>query len=719
LPSSLATATVKTALTGGASPQVAALTEGVVQSMVTTKLKAISALLVVIGILAAGAGVLAQRGPARSTEAAFQAGGGPPPAARPKDKPPARPTADGKHTVVSGRVVDAAGKAVAGARVALVARRKTPTRGGDLSRDERRPTLAQGRADGAGNFRFTVPRTSTATYHEIHLLAGAPGHGLTWHDINPDAPRTEATLKLPPEKAVRGRLVDVQGHPAAGVTVRLSRVGRTDGGTAEGIIFWDTPKGLAAWPGPVTTDKKGRFVFPGVNSDQGVWLEVQDDRFAPAWLDVNAFKKKGDKEFQMALAPSQLLEGRVLYADTGKPAPNARLTVYTSNEPLGGGSGRGGQADEQGRFRINPVPGKYLSLAAYAADGHPYMTLRKNFPWPKGAVKHTVDMKLPRGILVRGKVTEAGSGKALEAAAIHYHPNVAKTPRARDDIVTGWEGIVVTDRDGVFQVPVLPGEGHLLVNGPTPDYIHLEVGSQMIYNGRPGGQRYYPDGLVKLTIPPDVKVKEVAVQLRRGVTVRGKLVSKDGQPVAKGLMIHRLNIAYFDLTWRFPVEVLDSQFEIRGLDPEKSIPVYFIDQKRQWGATVQISGKQAGKPLTVRLAPCGKAAFRLVDKEGQPVKNMRPWLMMVVTPGAFRFDQEAARKGMFSADEGFIGNLDRVNHWHGQLSDAQGRCTLGALIPGATYRFALYGNEPMAKKEFKAESGKTLQLGDITMPRME
>jgi hypothetical protein len=327
-------------------------------------------------------------------------------------------------------------------------------------------------------------------------------------------------------------------------------------------------------------------------------------------------------------------------------------------------------------------------------------------------------MKLPRGVLVRGKVTEEGTGEAVAGTAIQYQPNVAKT-NYKENIITGWQGMVVSDKAGVFQIPVLPGEGHLLVSGPRLDYIHLEVSGQMLYNGKPGGPRYYPDGLIKLNIPPRTDSREVAVKLRRGVIVRGKLLGKDGKPVAKGLMIHRLNIASFDLTWRFPVDVRDGQFEIRGMDPEKSIPVYFLDAKNQWGATVRVSGKQAGKPLTVRLAPCGKAVVRFVDKQGEPVKDYRPLLMMVVTPGRYRLDQTATRDGGLLADEGYVANIDRLNYWTSLATDAQGRCTLNALIPGASYRFAVYDDHPRAIKPFKAESGKTLQLPDIALKRTQ
>jgi len=57
--------------------------------------------------------------------------------------------------------------------------------------------------------------------------------------------------------------------------------------------------------------------------------------------------------------------------------------------------------------------------------------------------------------------------------------------------------------------------------------------------------------------------------------------------------------------------------------------------------------------------------------------------------------------------------LDR--HTYDRIeSDAQGHITFPALIPGATYQVnRFYGEFPAPHKEFTAESGKAVDLGDI------
>src|SRR5262249_30084140 len=166
-----------------------------------------------------------------------------------------------------------------------------------------------------------------------------------------------------------------------------------------------------------------------------------------------------------------------------------------------------------------------------------------------------MDLQLPRGVLVRGKITEAGSGKPVAQAAVHYYPQEVGNPNFRRGIITGWQGFEVSKADGTFQIAVLPGPGHLLVIGQDGRDIHEEIGNSVLYNRRPGGTRYYPDAIVKLALPKEMQVKDVAVTLRRGASVKGRLIGPGGEPVGKSLMICRLTVSALSPYWRFPVEV--------------------------------------------------------------------------------------------------------------------------------------------------------------------
>jgi hypothetical protein len=118
--------------------------------------------------------------------------------------------------------------------------------------------------------------------------------------------------------------------------------------------------------------------------------------------------------------------------------------------------------------------------------------------------------------------------------------------------------------------------------------------------------------------------------------------------------------------------------------------------------------------VTVRLEPCGSARARFVDAQGRPVAGHRPWLLVVLTPGVHP-TVEALEKGLLYAEEEFADNLARP-HSVEVRTDAEGRVTLPCLIPGATYRIM----EGQGKsKDFTAEAGKTLDLGDVAADQPE
>jgi hypothetical protein len=328
-----------------------------------------------------------------------------------------------------------------------------------------------------------------------------------------------------------------------------------------------------------------------------------------------------------------------------------------------------------------------------------------------------VQLVLPRGVLVHGKVTDAQSGKPVAEASVQFIPRSANNSNLREDVLTGWQSIVLSGSDGRFSIAVLPGPGYLLTHGPTADYILQEFGENRLYNGRPGGRRYYAHALAELDLLPKTGTHELSVILRRGVTVKGNLVGADGKPAAETLMLSRLRIDPTSPYWRgFAVEVRDGRFELHGLDPDHTYPVYFLDAKNKLGATVELSGKQAGETVTVRLQPCGSAVARFINADGKPLGNHRPPLEIVVTPGHHSFDRKSSEQGKFIADADFVANVDRLNYWKGPSTNSQGRITLSALIPGAKYRIVLSGPQNFVKpKDFTVESGKTTDLGDLSI----
>jgi RNA polymerase sigma factor (sigma-70 family) len=679
----------------GAVSGPAALARQILQALAGSRLK-IAALILAVGGVLLSAGALLHQAPARPKE---RPGASKAPARAPAKQPerPAAPPAN-EQTFIRGRVLDKEGRPLAQARAAILGLPRRRILMGMRLLDKKILGRAQAGAD--GRFRLSVNRKRLAPYGRLYLLAGAAGHGLAWQEVKPGGGRAETVVRLPKEKVIRGRVRDLQGLPAAGIEVRVSWLGKSGPGGSE-TRLGELPNGSAPlWPARATTTQDGKFILHGLNPDLHGYVQTTGDRFAFHYTKINAGAGKV-QEVSLVLAPAQLIEGVVTAADSGKPLAHALVSVNSDNNPdapSAMGPGVSGQADARGRFRLNPPTGKMFTVRAELAEGEPYLRVENSFKWRGGAVRHKVKLALPRGVLIRGKVTEAASGKPVAGAVIR-------------DTMGLWVNPTVSTRpDGTFQIAVPPGRGHLLVKGPGNDYIPLEITYGELEGGKPRGGRLYPDAVVPFNLKAGAGVHRVAVRLQRGVTIRGRLEGPDGRTPPEALLLCWSQVPQHAPHWfAAAVHVTDGRFELRGCDLEKTYTVHFLDAAKERGATVQLSVKKAaGKPVIVRLGPCGSAEARFVDKQGKPLPNFRPIFHIVARPGT-----GAPGQGI-SADSDFVANVDRLHYSGGDSAvDARGRCKYPALIPGATYR--ILGNNFRSVKDFKVKPGERLKLPDIVI----
>ncbi len=736
IPPLLCNSTTRTAITiaahhaaaGTLSAPAAALAQEVVRTMLFHKLKLIAMSLLLLATGATGAGwlaySLAQKEDTAKQPAAPVAKVGPRDSDRSKIVTKPDPAAMARMTV-AGRVLDPDGKPVKGAVVDLVTRPRAPRVGASDDIDQH-TLLGHAQSDGDGRFQLTSPRTSTAGVFEVFAVAAAPGFGLGWAELNPDAEQPVAEIRLQPEQLVRVRLVDVTGAPARGVEVIVSGIGRlNDKGTNDGVSL-GTPvsNGIRVWPRPVKTDDQGRISLSGIGRGARVSLRVSDLRYARQGLHVDPAKASATTETTLALEPGRIIEGRVLAADTGRPIPNAIVSAsgLVMNEHARGYFVTKFRADEQGRFAMNPTAAESYTLGAFPTGDEPYLIQQDEFAWTKGAVKATHDIKVRRGALIRGKVTEEKTGRPLPASSIMFIP-----VRGNDKVLSGWRAIVASREDGSFQIAVPAGKGHLLVFGPTGDFVLGEIGSNQLYHNRSGGQRYRAHAIIPYEVKAGDPPHEAAVALRPGVTIKGRVEGPHGQTITDGFILSTLRIEPFSPFWRgdFQVPIRDGRFELHGLAPEGSTRIYVLDPEHQLGASLEVSGKQSDEELTVRLQPCGQAKARFLGPDGQPVAKKTPHFEIVVTPGPrLTMEDERTRdQAELTADSSLVVNVDRKNYGNLPGTDAEGRITLISLIPGALYRItdvSPAGDDKKGieiQKDFTVKPGETIDLGDIVIAK--
>ena len=381
----------------------------------------------------------------------------------------------------------------------------------------------------------------------------------------------------------------MQGQPARAVKVSIGYVivASSHGETARAEIRGSNPpKGLTAWPEPATTDADGRFTLHGLGRELLVALIVDDPRFAshfvliapatpstPRTAAARAVKLdagSGPKKLTLALQPAQIITGRVTYADSGKPVPHAHSWSPPSNQsrdPLHQFRGR--------RRRTVPrqsIAWRPLFVLAQSPDGQPYLGAMKRIDWPKGAVEQSVDLSLPRGVVIGGKVTEEGSGKPVAGAVVLFTPY-----ESANSYPSSWTcrpRLDPTDRSRSrpSRAPAI-----VVVQGPSDDYVLREMGvNGGRYYAQPGSRRFYAHAYTFLDLKPDSAGQEVNAVIRRGMTVKFRVVDPNDRPVEDATVISRLNLEPAPTGgWKLWTgiartlgRVRDGRFELHGLDPD-------------------------------------------------------------------------------------------------------------------------------------------------------
>jgi protocatechuate 3,4-dioxygenase beta subunit len=628
-------------------------------------------------------------------------------------------------SVVEGRVVDTAGKPIAGANVAVRAVRNT------IWKKQPKEIFGQTTTDKSGNFRMSVPAIHAAEYQTPDIVAMADGYGVNEAILKRDAPYQKVIVKLEAEgPPVIGRLVDPDGKPAAGVEVELKNFYTL----LNDPNAKNYPGGVktAAWPATAKSDDQGRFSFHGIGRDvphpMRISVEVDDPRYAPQEfrLDID-----GTKVPEAKLSPARIINGVVTHEDTGTPIAEAGVCIDTTTdyELFSGRPEAGIKTDAQGRFqlrpRLQPRAGKVFQVFqvfVYPPAGEPYPAWTQTFPNKGTQTNMDVKIEVPRGVLVRGKITEAGSGKPIAGAGVEYEIREHNNPNYHEEV--HWANMhhrIPTDKNGNFEMAVMPGPGYLLVKAPTPEFIHQEITHGELERDVPGGQSSYPDGFVKIDPKPNSEPLETAIELQRGVTIQGRVVDPQGNPVKKAaLLSSSYQTGYFDYHGE-KILIEDGKFELPGCDPSKPQQVFFFDAERQLGAVAELDAVKAQtEPPVIRMEPCGSATVRLVDAKGKPYANQDNYenhlifLVLMIAPGE-------PKSSVFSENHSMVyvimDNLDR-NRYYGLKTDADGRVTFPSLIPNATYWIdnALDLKQEFTNK-FSVKPGENIDLGDVVVPR--
>jgi RNA polymerase sigma factor (sigma-70 family) len=733
VPAALASSTVRFGLSvaagepaAGVIPaHVAALAAGVTRAMFVNKAKIAVLLTLALGLFALGAGVLACQAPA-APEPAAQLTAPAEPAAPPEKKGGAAEATDKDAVTLQGQVLDPDGKPAAGAKLYLL--------GGNGK--NKAAGRVRATADQDGRFRLTADRD------QAPLVAVADGYGPAWAgDFNkPDG----LTLRLVKDDVpITGRVVDLQGKPIAGVTLKphalkASPTGKLDAwleaakvGT-EGMpleherlagSLWQPA--LASLFPRITTDEEGRFRLKGVGRERVVALIVEGPTVETQ--EINVVTRAGVTPFQLPFwsnlpdywgqlryygasleyvsPPCRPVAGVVRDRATGEPIPGA---VVQAERGVGNPSYLVKTiTDADGRYRLTGLGKGHgesgARVVALAPDDQPYLGLVNEAGGGEGLTAVTLDFQLKRGIWVRGRVTDKATGRGVRSRMTYSVFADRLEKGEKDELYLDPFVAQVTDPSGKFRFVGYPGRGVLGARaaGPEEEHYRISVGATEIEGGANTGPgdllqfvtfprpatAFDGDAWKEINPAPGAKTVTCDFTLEPGRSLRVRVEGPDGKPLEGASVMGQ---GARDM-WS---AAQPAEFPLYGLEDGKGRTRLFRHPQKGLAGLREIKGDDNGT-VVVRLRPAASARGRLLKDDGRPWPHVEvPMYCVLKQRPGWAFDHAPQKV----------------------RTDAEGRFRADGLIPDVKYyAMVMQGRYPRGVfADLALTSGQTKDLGDVT-----
>ena len=285
--------------------------------------------------------------------------------------------------------------------------------------------------------------------YAFYVTGYGPGYTFTRHvfvQYREGVPSPDIRIVLHPGGVISGRVVDDSGKPLPGANVNFIISGSAD---------WPW------WRTNVPTDQDGRFTcgilapgsyYVGASKEGYVFLPGPDHRVEP-----------GETNLLLRLKKELVARGKVIFADTGKPAADAIVNDTA-------------RTDDEGRFSIGIHPEFTTRLKAtwygMASDGWVKVD-------PSTDDISNIVIKLVKAASISGKVLDQDTGKLIKGIVVCVSPGGASDNQMMCD-------------DGAFAFrDIMPGDTYLYesseeyyVDSGNPSSgagvrVHLEPGQNL------------------------------------------------------------------------------------------------------------------------------------------------------------------------------------------------------------------------------------------------
>jgi protocatechuate 3,4-dioxygenase beta subunit len=625
--------------------------------------------------------------------------------------------------------------------------------------------------DSDGRFHFEIDKTSSDVaygggpgWHKAQIAAAAPGFALAWVEASDLVASGEGTLRLVRDDVpVRGRVLDSQGRPVAGVVVRTQLIWEVkDGGDLDAMLasaelddrqmarhyglyqrapIWQAdPSPL--WPGGQdarTTGADGRFEVRGIGRDRIARLDFHGGGVADGTLFVMARPAKTPRgarphrqadrmmfglgreaafkgrypqgtllvgaTFDYIAGPTKPIVGVVRLKGSGKPVVGA---VVRAADPATH-TAVTARTNAEGRFRIDGVPkAEFYELRFNPRPGiDPFLRHEAIIDDTEGLKPIETAIEVPRGVIVTGRLIDKATGRAVPPEYVSY--NKAPDNLGPEDAALGFSRLA----DAAFGMTVPTGPAMIAVLAAVSTKDDPYACARLAEADRGKGIGGSGDGesitfplsgshtYRFINIPAGAESFAVQLELTRGDTRKGRLIGPNSKPVTRARAYGLIG------RWGNVRTIADDSFEVFGLVRGRPRLVIFAHQDLHLVGTVVLKDDdiKSETPLVVRMERAGSVKGRLVDEDGQPVSGARLEAMSYDSDGT---NLPGGPDGLWPDNETFTTDANGRFQVDGLKRDVK----TSILVSDGTRPFVRLSTGEILRK-LSAEPGEVRDLGDV------
>ncbi len=489
--------------------------------------------------------------------------------------------------------------------------------------------------------------------------------------------KSELQLQLTRLKPISGRVIDTEGNPVSGATIKVIEVILPE--SKKSVDAWlsnakpelfsspdrfmmisNDPRvtgtafpGRATWNEPmeggktVATNAQGQFMIEGIGEDSLIRVELSGTTIARRQALVVARDMKtilafnyrvDDNDYShygasptLVAGSTQPIRGQIKDAQTGSPIADAKVVLARIGKSIWVSDSIRTTTDSRGSFELLGAPlGGLHRVEVRPGLNQPYFDTGIDLPASADSAPLECVIELTEAKWIRGRITDE-EGKPL-IAKINYYPyrnnKNAELYRNFEQQISGQvpDDNVKSDSDGNFRIKAISGQGVLAAT--IADHSLQPSFVPAIQEGlleRIGGE-HMPKLFNSWSASSFDAMVEVDFQ-SNATDIKQDLVFKRGS-ISKLVIKHSTSlesVAVLGTTFppRFQelTPLKNSAIEVVGMYPGEARLVVVGTTDRQWGRSLVVQGDV--QAIDVQLQRNAVVTGRVVDQDSNPVAQVQ------------------------------------------------------------------------------------------------